>query len=70
MHSAGHLIMCVGDFNGLVGRFFDGIHGGFYVGRRNFVSNTLIRREVKRKVACRICENDAKNFFLLIKKEH
>ena len=38
MHSAGDLVMCLGDFNGHVGRHidgFDGVHGGYGVGQRN-----------------------------------
>ena len=37
MHSAGDLVMCLGDFNGHVGRHvngFDGVHGGCNVGQR------------------------------------
>ena len=39
MHSAGDLVMCLGDFDGHVGRHidgFDGIHGGHGVGEKNF----------------------------------
>ena len=38
MHSAGELVMCLGVFNGHVGRHidvFDGVHGGYGVGQRN-----------------------------------
>ena len=35
MHSAGDLVMCLGDFNGHVGMHIDVIHGGFGVGKRN-----------------------------------
>ena len=38
MRSVGDLVMCLGDFNGLVGRHidrFDGFHGGHGVGQRN-----------------------------------
>ena len=76
MHSAGDLIMCLGDFNGHVDRHidvFDGVHGGFGVGQRNFgvkmllefclekelcVSNTWLKREEKRKVTFRMGENE------------
>ena len=27
MHSAGYLVVCLGDFNGHVGRHIDGVHG-------------------------------------------
>ena len=53
MHSADDLVMCLGDFNGHIGRHFDGVHGGYGVGQRNLegrmllefclVSNTLFR---------------------------
>ena len=38
MHSAGDLVMCLGDFNGHVGTHIDrfsGLHGGCGVGQRN-----------------------------------
>ena len=38
MHSACDLVMCLGDFNGHVGRNidgYDGVHGGCGVGRRH-----------------------------------
>ena len=38
MHSAGDLVMCLFDFNGLIGRHidgFDGVHGGCGIGQRN-----------------------------------
>ena len=38
MYSVSDLVMCLGDFNGHVGRHidgFDGIHGGYGVGWRN-----------------------------------
>ena len=36
MHSVGNLVMCLGDFNGSVGRHVDGFilfHGGYGVGQ-------------------------------------
>ena len=45
MHSADDLIMCLGDFNGHVGRHideFDGVHGGCGVGERNFDGRMLL----------------------------
>ena len=36
MHSAGDLVMCLGDFSGHVGRHIDGfhgVHGGYGVGQ-------------------------------------
>ena len=39
MHSVGDLVMCLGDFNGHVGRHidgFDGVHEGYGVGQRTF----------------------------------
>ena len=35
MCSVGDLVMCLGVFNGQVGRHVDGIDGGFGVGQRN-----------------------------------
>ena len=40
MHSAGYLVMCLGDLNGHVGRHidgFDGVHGGYGVGSVDMV---------------------------------
>ena len=39
MHSAGDLVMCFSHFNGHLGRHIDGfdrVHGGYFVGQRNF----------------------------------
>ena len=39
MHSVDDLAMCLGDFNGHVGRHidgFDGVHGGYGIVQRNF----------------------------------
>ena len=32
MHSAGDLVMCLGDFNGHVGKHIDGFDGGYCIG--------------------------------------
>ena len=45
MHSAGDLVMCLGDSNGQVGRHidgFNGVHGGYGVGQRNLEGRMLI----------------------------
>ena len=45
MHSADDLVMCLGDFNGHVGRHIDGfdwVHGGYSVGQRNFEGRMLL----------------------------
>ena len=34
MHSAGDLVMCLGDLNGHIGRHIDGVDGGYIVGQR------------------------------------
>ena len=62
---AGGFVLCLGDFNGLVGRHIDGVHRGYGVGQKNLegrmllefclekelcVSNTWSKREEKRKV--------------------
>ena len=39
LHSASDLVMCLGNFIGHIGRHidrFDGVHGGYSVGLRNF----------------------------------
>ena len=88
MHSVDDLVMCLGDFNGHVGRHidgFDGMHGGHCVGQRNLdgrmllefclekglcVSNTLFKREEKRKETFRIGENETEIDFVLMMKVH
>ena len=45
MHSADDLFMCLGDFNGHVGRHidgFDGVHGGYGVRQRNVEGRMLL----------------------------
>ena len=42
MHCAGGLVMCLGTFNGHIGRYFDGVHGGFGVGQRNLGGRILL----------------------------
>ena len=45
MHSADDLVMCLGDFNGHVGRHidgFDGVHGGYGVGQWNLEGGMLL----------------------------
>ena len=45
MHSAGDLVLCLGDFNGHVGRHideFDSVYGGFGVGQRNLEERMLL----------------------------
>ena len=45
MHSADDLVMCLGYFNGHVGRHidsFDGVHGGYGVGQRNLEGRMLL----------------------------
>ena len=45
MHSADDLVMCLGDFNGHVGRNIDGVdgvHGGYRVGQRNLKGEMLL----------------------------
>ena len=40
MHSAGGLVMCLGDFNGHTGRHINGfheVHGGYDVGQKNVI---------------------------------
>ena len=46
MHSANDLVTCLGDFNGHVGRHivgFDGVHGGYCVGQKEFGRKIAIR---------------------------
>ena len=45
MRFAGDLVMCLGDFNGHIGRQFDGfdgVHEGFGVGLRNLEGRMLL----------------------------
>ena len=88
MHSAGDLVMCLGNFTIHIGRHideFEGVHGGYGVGQRNFegrmlfdfcllkelfVSNTWFKREEKRKVTFRMGENETEIDFVLIKNQH
>ena len=45
MYSAGDLVMCLGDFDGHVGRHidgFDGVHGGYDIGQRNLGGRVLL----------------------------
>ena len=45
MYSAGDFVMCLGDFNGHVGRHidgFDGVHGGYGEGQRNLEGRMLL----------------------------
>ena len=45
MHSAGYLVMCLGDCNGHVSRHiygFDGVHEGYGVGQRNVEGRMLL----------------------------
>ena len=45
MHSAYDLAMCLGDFNGNVGRHIDGfdeLHGGYGIGQRNLEGRVLL----------------------------
>ena len=44
MHSADDLVMCLGDFNGYIGRHidgYDGVHEGYGVGQRNLEGRML-----------------------------
>ena len=45
MYMAGYLVMCLGDFNGHIGRHidvFDGCHGGYGEGQRNLEGGMLL----------------------------
>ena len=45
MHRSGDLVMCMGDFNGQVGRHidsFDGAHGGYGDSQRNLKGRILL----------------------------
>ena len=78
MHSTDNLVMRLGYFSGQVGGHtdgFDGVHGGYDVGQRNFegrmllqlsldkelsVSNAWFKIGEKRKVTLRMGENEKK----------
>ena len=42
MHYADDLVMCLGDFNGHVGRHFCGLHGGHSVGYGNLEGRLIL----------------------------
>ena len=45
MHSADHLVMCLGDSSGHIGRHIDGfdwVHGGYGAGERNLEQRMLL----------------------------
>ena len=49
--------MCLGDFNGHVGRYingFDGVHGGYGVGQRNLERRMLLEFVWRRNYVCQI----------------
>ena len=47
MHSAGDLVMCLGDINGHIGRYIDGGHG---VGQINFEEIMLLEYYQQKKL--------------------
>ena len=42
MHSVDDLVMCLGDFNGNIGRHIDGVYGGYGVHQKNLEGKTLL----------------------------
>ena len=57
MHSADDLVMCLGDFNGHVGRNIDGfygVHGGYGVGQRNFEGRMLLQFCLEKEFLCQM----------------
>ena len=57
LHSACDLVMCLGDINGHVCRHidgFDGVHGGYGVGLRNFGRMNVIRVLSGEGIMCQI----------------
>ena len=79
MHREGDLVMCLGDFNGHIGRNFDGVGLINFEGRLLLefclekelcISNTWLRREEKRKVTFTMGENEKKIDIVLMKREH
>ena len=53
MKCADDLVMCLGDFNGHVGRHidgFDGVHGGYGVGQRNLEGRMLLEFSLKKEL--------------------
>ena len=53
MHGAGDVVMFLGDFDGHVGRHidgFDGVHGEYGVGRRNFDGQILLEFCLEKKL--------------------
>ena len=50
MHSADDLVMCLGDFNGHIGRHVDGFYGGYGVGQRNLEGRMLLEFCMKKEL--------------------
>ena len=53
MHSAGDLVMCLGDFSGHVSRHiddFDGVHGGYGVRQWNLEGRMLSQFSLKKEL--------------------
>ena len=87
MANANELVLGLGDFNGHVGKCaegFEGIHGGYGIGKRNAegrmlldfcdqkelcVANTWYKKKDKRKVTYSSSGNDTEINFVLIEKE-
>ena len=86
MAKANELVLGLGNFNGHVGKCaegFEGIHGGYGIGKRNAEGRTLLdicdhkelsvantwNKKNKRKVTCSLGGNDTKTNFVLIGKK-
>ena len=53
MHFADDLVICLGDFNGHVGRHIDGldgVHGGYDVGQRNLEGRMLLESYLEKEL--------------------
>ena len=53
MHSAGDLVMCLGDFSEHVGRHIDGfggVHGGYDIGQRNLEGRMLLEFSLQKEL--------------------
>ena len=88
MANANEMVLGLGDFNGHVGKYaegFEGIHGGYGIGRRNAegrmlldfcdqkvlcVANTWYKKKEKRKVTYSSGGNDTEIDFVLVGKEN
>ena len=87
MQNPGEVVLGLGDFNGQVGRRidgFEGVHGGYGIGKRNVegrrlefcdekelcVANTWFEKKEQRKITCSMGGNKTEIDFVLVGKNN